>query len=327
MEAAKLRQLLEQAAPDWSRVQEIRIRAGYPVVLISDGQEYMVSDGQKHVSGARVKPTADRQLIREILGIFSKHSLYAFEDEIRQGFLTIEGGHRVGLAGKAVLEAGNGLGTVGTRIGTYPAGNHAALRTIKDISGLNIRLAHEKKGCADSIVSQLYDTDGTVFDTLILSPPGAGKTTLLRDLVRQISNGTAYGPGAAVSVVDERSELAACYQGVPQCDLGCRTDVMDACPKVTGMYMMIRAMSPRVLAVDEIGTREDLEAMRYVMNCGCRILATAHGSSVADLDKKPVLSEMVREGMFSRYVVLSKNPHPGTVAGVFDENRKAVPFL
>lgn len=319
MDTAGLRRLLEQAAPDWSRVQEIRIRAGYPVTLISDRQEYALGDG--------AEAKADSRLIREILGIFSRHSLYAFEDEIRQGFLTIEGGHRVGLAGKAVTEDGIQSGAAELRSGGYSPGSRTGLRTIKDISSLNIRLAHEKKGCADRAVPLLYDESGTVFDTLILSPPGAGKTTLLRDLVRQISDGTGYGPGVSVSVVDERSELAACFQGMPQCDLGSRTDVMDACPKDTGMYMMIRSMAPRVLAVDEIGTRQDLEAMRYVMNCGCRILATAHGSSIADLDRKPVLREMAREELFSRYVVLSKNPRPGTIAGIFDAKREAVAFL
>ena len=139
-------------------------------------------------------------LIREILGIFSRHSLYAFEDEIRQGFLTIEGGHRVGIAGKAVPE--------GSR-----------LRTIRDISSLNIRLAHEKPGCGDPVLPWLYE-NGRLQNTLILSPPGAGKTTLLRDVVRQVSNGNRYGPGLQTAVVDERSELGACFKGVPQCDLG-----------------------------------------------------------------------------------------------------------
>ena len=233
-----------------------------------------------------------------ILGIFSRHSLYAFEDEIRQGFLTIEGGHRVGIAGKAVTE-GSGL------------------RTIRDISSLNIRLAHEKPGCGDPVLPWLYE-NGRLQNTLILSPPGAGKTTLLRDVVRQVSNGNRYGPGLQTAVVDERSELGACFKGVPQCDLGMRTDVMDGCPKALGMVMMIRSMAPGAVAVDEIGDREDLEALRYVMKCGCRILATVHGSSPEDLKKKPVLAEMVREGMFSRYVALSRRLGPGTVEAVCD---------
>jgi len=141
---------------------------------------------------------------------------------------------------------------------------------------------------------------------------------MLRDIIRLVSDGNRYGPGMEVSVVDERSELAACFKGVPQCDLGRRTDVLDGCPKAVGMVMMIRSMAPGVVAVDEIGTREDMEALRNVMKCGCKILATVHGNSVEDLRQKPVLSEMAAEGMFSRYVVLKRVPRPGTVAGIYD---------
>ncbi len=304
MQADDLKKLLEQEAPDWERIREIRIRAGRPVTLVSDGCETVLADrGQKRTGDTAV---ADGRLIREILEIVSKHSLYAFEDEIRQGFLTIEGGHRVGICGKAVL-SGDG-----------------ALRTIKDVSSLNIRLARERKGCADGVIRYLYGADKTVCSTLILSPPGAGKTTLLRDLVRQISDGNRFGDGVPVAVVDERSEIAACFQGTPQCDLGSRTDVMDACPKTEGMYMMIRSMSPRVLAADEIGTAEDLKALRFVMNCGCRIIATAHADSFGDLERRPFFAEMVKEKLFSRYVVLSKFPRPGTTVCVCGADGKAV---
>ena len=287
MTAEELKQIFGRAVPDKGKLQEIRLRAGKPVLVFLDGREYLVGreellEAEGAVPEAMSPVLADPVLIREILGIFSRHSLYAFEDEIRQGFLTIEGGHRVGIAGKAVPE--------GSR-----------LRTIRDISSLNIRLAHEKPGCGDPVLPWLYE-NGRLQNTLILSPPGAGKTTLLRD----------------EAVVDERSELGACFKGVPQCDLGMRTDVMDGCPKALGMVMMIRSMAPGAVAVDEIGDREDLEALRYVMKCGCRILATVHGSSPEDLKKKPVLAEMVREGMFSRYVALSRRMGPGTVEAVCD---------
>ena len=274
MTAEELKQIFGRAVPDRGKLQEIRLRAGKPVLVFMDGREYMVGREGLLEPDADLSPVlADPALIREILGIFSRHSLYAFEDEIRQGFLTIEGGHRVGIAGKAVTE-GSGL------------------RTIRDISSLNIRLAHEKPGCGDPVLSWLYE-NGRLQNTLILSPPGAGKTTLLRDVVRQVSNGNRYGPGLQTAVVDERSELGACFKGVPQCDLGMRTDVMDGCPKALGMVMMIRSMAPGAVAVDEIGDREDLK-------------------------KKPVLAEMVREGMFSRYVALSRRLGPGTVEAVCD---------
>ena len=284
-------------------LQEIRIRAGQPVFLIIDGAEWVLGEqGLLSGSGAKTAPRAEKRLLKELLEIFARHSLYAYEDEIRQGFLTIEGGHRVGLCGKAVLEGDK-------------------VRTIKEISSLNIRIAHEKRGCADAVFPYLFE-DGGLVNTLLVSPPGAGKTTMLRDMIRQVSDGSRYGPGRSVAVVDERSELAACFLGQPQCDLGMRTDVLDGCPKAVGMMMAIRSMAPYAVAVDEIGTKEDLEALRQASNCGCRILATVHGSSVFDLTNKPVISEMVREKVFGRYVVLGKSPHPGTAIGIYDENRR-----
>ena len=279
---------------DLRDIQEIRIRAGRPIILHIDGNECLM------------ETWADSVLIREFLEIFSKHSLYAYEDEIRQGYLTIEGGHRVGIAGKVVLDEITGR-----------------IRTIKDISALNIRIAHERIGCADQVMQHLYERQ-QFQNTLLISPPGAGKTTLLRDVIRQVSDGNVYGHGQNVSVVDERSELGACYRGVPQCDLGMRTDVMDGCPKVQGMLMMIRSMAPEVLAVDEIGTMADLEALRDVMKCGCRIVATEHGDSVEDLRKKPVLSEMLEENMFSRFAVLSGIPKAGTVIGIYKKEEDRI---
>lgn len=267
-------------------VQEIRIRVDRPVLIRRNGEEEVT------------EYIAEPELMKELLGLCSRHSLYAFEDELSQGFLTMEGGHRIGIAGKAVMSDGK-------------------VRTIKEISGMNIRMAKEYPGCADSLIPWLYDR-GEVQSTLLISPPGAGKTTMLRDVIRQLSNGTKYGSGETVAVVDERSELASCFRGRPQCDLGMRTDVMTGCPKSAAMNMMIRSMAPTVAAVDEIGTAEELESMRNMMKCGCKILATVHGSCVEDLMKKRVLREMVTENLFERYVVLTRRPHPGTVQGIFD---------
>ena len=138
-------------------------------------------------------------------------------------------------------------------------------------------------------------------------------------MIRLISDGNREYPGITVGVVDERSEIAACYRGVPQNDVGIRTDVLDCCPKAEGMLMMIRSMSPVLIAVDEIGKREDIDALEYVMNCGCRILATVHGSSVDDVHNKPVLSKMIEDKMFKRYIVLDGMEGPGKVRNVLDE--------
>lgn len=306
MNAAEFKTILYKVLENRGQIQEIRIRAGQPILLRIDSREWylhsesglQLAEGAGQSVSSKQPVCADSILIRDILEQVSRYSLYVYEEEIRQGFLSIEGGHRIGLAGKVVPE-GNGI------------------RTLKEISALNIRVAHECLGCADEIMEILYE-NGKLHNTLFLSPPGAGKTTMLRDVIRQVSNGNRYGSGQSVAVVDERSELAACVRGIPQCELGIRTDVMDACPKVHGMRMMLRSMAPGVIAVDEIGTREDIEALRDMMKCGCRILATVHGDSVEELRQKPVLSELIESRVFSRYVVLSADPHPGTLQGIYE---------
>ena len=161
--------------------------------------------------------------------------------------------------------------------------------------------------------------NGEVCHTLIISPPCCGKTTLLRDVIRQISNGNAWCEGKNVGVVDERSEIGGAYQGVPQNDLGIRTDLLDCCPKAEGMLMLIRSMSPQVGAVDEIGTAEDIHAIEYAMQCGCKLIASVHGMDMEEAARKPVLGEMIRRKMFERYIVLGNDGHPGKVKEIYDE--------
>ena len=281
------------------------MRINSPLMIRQRGKEYKLTEegkllrcnGNEQYEKENIH-YVDRCELMETMEYIAGYSLYAYEDELRQGFLTIQGGHRVGVAGKILMEEGK-------------------VRSIRYISFLNIRLAHQVEGCADKVMPFIVE-NGEVCHTLIISPPCCGKTTLLRDVIRQISNGNAWCEGKNVGVVDERSEIGGAYQGVPQNDLGIRTDLLDCCPKAEGMMMLIRSMSPEVVAVDEIGDYGDIKAIESVLNCGCRLIATVHGSSVEDIEKKLLLQKMVKEHVFDRYIILSGKKKIGAGWGIFD---------
>ena len=292
------RAILEKFGEDFEHIYEIRLRIGAPLQIIYEGRDYFLKANGNETFLARNAYEVTAQDICDTMEYIGNYSLYAYEDELRQGFLTVQGGHRVGVAGQVILENGR-------------------VKGVNPITCVNVRLSHQILGCADSVFPYLWE-DGEFCHTLIISAPRCGKTTLLRDIVRQISDGNERFSGLTVGVVDERSEIAGCYQGVPQNDVGIRTDVLDGCPKAEGMMMMIRSMSPQVVAVDEIGTPEDIKALESVLNCGCKILATVHGNNIDDVRKKPLLSAMVHAHIFDRYVLLSNRMQAGTVQSVYD---------
>lgn len=276
----RLETVLRSSFSDWAKLQEIRIRQGEKMAVRYQGQLCFPPNQEREVTAMECK---------EIVSQMSQYSLYAFEEEIRRGYLTIPGGHRIGVSGKAVMEQGE-------------------VKTLRHITCLNMRISHEVKGCADWLVPYIV-SGRQIHSTLIISPPGGGKTTLLRDLIRNISR------QRNVSVVDERSEIAGCYQGIPQRDVGPCCDVIDGCPKVKGIEMMLRSMGPELIAVDEIGTKEDYHAMKQALVSGCALLATMHGD---------VMPDVVEKGMFSRYVILGKSQEPGTVKEIFDERGQKI---
>lgn len=287
-----IRILLHREKLQYEHLQEIKLRIEKPLLLIYRGEELMLGN-------QRGKPyMVTKEDVREMLEYISNYSLYAYEQEMKQGFITIEGGHRVGITGQAIIENGK-------------------VKNLRYISSINLRMSHEVLGCADSIFPYITP-NRRLNHTLIISPPRCGKTTLLRDMIRQISNGNDWTDGMSVGVVDERSEIGGCYMGVPQNQLGMRTDILDCCPKAEGMIMLIRSMGPEVIAVDEIGTAEDVHAIEYAMHCGCKLLATVHADSMDELRKKPLFDQMVEEKYFERYILLGNQKHVGQINGIFD---------
>ena len=304
-----LREFIESCSLDFESMREIRLRAGRPVLLMYGNREYGFTEKGEPVE---LEPdnqkglfTLTERQIRETAEIMGGFSLYAAQEELRQGFFTVRGGHRIGVAGRTVL-------------------NQREVGVLKSISSLNVRVAHEVKGCADQIMPLLCE-NGLFLNTVIVSPPGCGKTTLLRDIIRQLSNGCREKStgrrlfGITVGVVDERSELGACFQGIPQNDLGMRTDILDGCPKSQGMMMLIRSMAPAVIAVDEIGGKEDIRAVEYIRSCGCGLAAAVHGVSLKEVEKRPGVGELFKEGTFKRLIFLDQAGGAGHICAVYDE--------
>jgi stage III sporulation protein AA len=276
-------------------VTEIRLRSNQPLSVMLDNADMMLNQYGKQVEDSSLAYRCNRDDVQKTLQSMSKNSLYAYEQDIRQGFITIAGGHRVGLAGQAVL-------------------NGSTIVTQKHISSLNIRLAREIINCADGALPYIIDGN-RVRSSLVIAPPRCGKTTLLRDLIRQLSTGIpSLGfPGTTIGLVDERSEIAACQNGVASVNLGPRVDVLDACPKAHGLLMLIRSMAPMVVATDELGREEDRDAVQEALHAGVSVLATVHGRSIEEVLCRPYIGDLIRLRCFERYVILGVTPHIGAI--------------
>lgn len=271
---------------DLDEATEIRMIAGKPLVIrYSDGDYYLSAKSillRKPANSVIVS----KKLLDEAVERITKSSIYSVREEIRNGYITIEGGHRVGIAGTAVTDNG-------------------CVEFIKDISAVNIRIASEVLGAADEVIGDIV-SDGIVNSTLIISPPCTGKTTMLRDIARQLSY-----LGYAVAIADERCEIAAMYEGKSAFDLGNLTTVLDNCPKDRAMMMLLRSMAPDVIITDEIGTERDIEAIRTIINSGVGVIATVHGRDIKQIMRRKALSEVA--AMFDRVIILSRRCGIGTV--------------
>lgn len=267
---------------DWESAKEIRIRNGKPIIISQFNKEIII----EHI--------ASSEDILRVVENFSENSLYKVQNEINEGFITIKGGHRIGISGTSVIE-------------------NEKIKNIKYISSLNIRIAREVIGCSNNLLDSLCDEKKENIDnTIIISPPGCGKTTILRDLIRNLSNGYKNLIPKVIGVVDERNEISATYLGQAQNDLGIRTDVMSSCQKTIGMRLMIRSMGIDLIATDEIGTNEDIDSIGQAIVSGVNLLVTSHGNSIEDIPEA-----LKKRNVFKNVVLLSKNEKPGFIKNIY----------
>ncbi len=283
------KEILKLHPASLSRIEEIRIRVMKKVEVIIAGKPIFLSSMTTYEDSIN------------LLNELSHYSIYTLEDELKKGYITVRGGHRVGLSGRVITENGR-------------------VKAIRDVTSFNIRIAREKLGIAEPYVSYVFQQKW--LNTLIIGPPQTGKTTMLRDFARLISSGYQHIHSNKVGIVDERSEIAGCVKGVPQHKLGDRVDVLDACPKAEGMMMMIRSMSPDVLVVDEIGTLEDAEAVLEAVHAGVQLFVSVHGYKASDLMNRPSLRSLIEANVFDRYLELSRRNGPGTVQQILNHHGK-----
>ncbi len=257
-------------------LEEIRFRAGQPIILKFYNNDIVTN----------YKSTSNDLL--EILEKLCENSIYSYQNQICNGYITIVGGHRVGITGNVII-------------------NDNKIVNINNISSLNFRIAKQVLGCANEILKYIINFENnTIFNTLIISSPGAGKTTILRDTIRQLSNGIGNFNGKTIGVVDERNEISATYNGIAQNDLGIRTDILENIPKYMGMTMLLRSMSPQIICADEIGSFKDVESIKYIICSGVKCIFTAHGRTMKELELNFSLQKLLKIHMFERIIFLDE---------------------
>ncbi len=275
-------------------IEEIRMRCNQPLIIRQSGYECGLDPKTGITADINRSYHVTREDLLRTIAAISDNSLYAFEDDIRKGFITISGGHRVGLAGQVLMQ-------------------DMHIKAIKEFSSICIRIAREIKNCASGIMNTIYSPADKVYNSLLVSPPRCGKTTLLRDIARLLSSGSRHHKAQNVVIVDERSELAGCYLGIPQLDVGIRTDVLDSCAKAAGMMIAVRAMSPEVIITDELGRKEDVDAVQECINAGVSIISSIHAGTIEELQNRPIMRDVIATKAFKNIILLSRSRGPGTI--------------
>lgn len=288
------------------QLEEVRFRQHAPLQLCLAQEDCFLNERGKVVKDWREGLVVSEDWLQRMVQSATQSSLYAMEEDIKRGFLTLPGGHRLGIAGRAVLS------------------ETGSLRSIRNITSLALRIAKSHIGASRLLAPYISISKHRVPSLLLISPPQCGKTTLLRDLARACSQGEYQLPAQKVVVVDERSELAGIVEGMRTFDLGPRTDVLDGCPKAEGMMLAIRSLSPQVLVTDEIGRMEDGQAILEAAYAGVTVFATAHAASLEEWRMRPSMRPLFEQQAFSRYAVISRRRGPGTLEAVYDANGKTL---
>lgn len=283
-----------------NEIYEIRIRKNQPITIVSDkGFLYVDREGKLHTKPECGVPVSVQEMERWISHL-CRNSVYAYQGEMAEGFFTVSGGHRIGVTGQTVYEGDK-------------------IVSLKYISSMNIRIAHEMIGCADTVLPFLFENN-QICSTLIVSPPRCGKTTLLRDLIRSLAKGNGQRDPIIIGVIDERGELAAGYMGCAQNDLGPHADIITNCKKEDGIIRLLRSMSPQVIAMDELGGEKDVQAIKRAFSYGCKILATIHGTSFAQISLNEWVEQLLSPYAFNRIIELKEDNSFRTC--VYDYNGK-----